>query len=521
MGRLRTSPFETAPPTAAGPDASSVWDRAAAAHLVRRTGFGARKRDVDAAIADGTPARAADRLLREALAVPLPEPPGWVSGGSGPSEIERVYEVQRGWFEAMRVGGLGEKMTLFLHNLLATQHPKHGRGALAWHHLDLLRRFSLGNFRTLVGRIGQDPAMLIYLDGALNRKGAANENYARELLELFTMGQTGPDGAPNYTETDVKEIARALTGWSVNAQGRATFDLAQHDRGSKTFFGRTGAWGYDDVVRIVFEARPRAIAYFVCRKLYCFFVEARPHAETVDMLAGVFVANNFEIAPVVRALLVSERFFAPGVVGAKLKSPVELLVGLLREAEIAPTAALYEAMRVELEPTGLGMELLNPPNVAGWPGLNPPGSDGLPGHYTWLTTSTLPERWRLAERLLTGAMGAAHDPLDLARKASDPADPYTLPADLARVFLPVPLGEAGIRNVAEPFGGNTMRPPPDAFLAGPAHAVNLSKLLLDGTPHYEWAAQATGTNAAGLAAARRLLTGYLVYLTQLPEYQLT
>ena len=504
------------------PDALAAplaWDRRSAAHLVRRTGFGARKRDVDAALADGSAAAAVDRLLREAAALPLPEPPAWVANGGGGDDTQRVYDVQRGWYEAMRTGGLRERTTLVLHNLLATQYGKVGPARLVWGHLDLLRRYALGNFRTLVLRVGKDPAMLVYLDGVLNRVGAPNENYAREVLELFTMGQTGPDGTPNYTEADVKEAARALTGWTVNGAGNASFDLTRHDRGTKTILGQTGAWGHDDVVRILFEQRARPIAHFVARKLYCAFVEARPHAATVAAVADVLLTNTFELAPALRALLTSARFYDPSVVGARVKSPVELLVGLVREAELTPNAAFYEAMRGALEPTGLGMELLNPPNVAGWPGLNPPGSDGLPGHYSWLTTSTLPERWALCERVLSGAMGAAYDPVELARKASDPADPYTLPADLAGLFLPVPLGEAGIRTVAEPFAGNAMKPPPAAFLAGHAHAVNLAKLMLDGTPHYEWAGLLA--TAEGTSAARRLLTGYLVYLTQLPEYQLT
>src|SRR5690606_25091675 len=170
------------------------WTRRRAAHLVGRTCFGAIKREVDRALNDGSANAAVQRILDDAVQTPLPDPPSWYNGSSSASEIERIYDIQRRWFEAMRVTGLSEKMTLFWHNHFVVQYPSLMTKApgsvprLCYDYLTLIRRHALGNFKTFVRAMGTNPAMLVYLDGFVNEKGAANENYARELLELFTMG---------------------------------------------------------------------------------------------------------------------------------------------------------------------------------------------------------------------------------------------------------------------------------------------------------------------------------------------
>ncbi len=497
------------------------WNRLAAAHLIRRTGMGARKREVDAALADGSQTAAAARLVLEAKAAPRPPAPA----GSSGTDVEGVYAIQRHWYEQMLTGnGLREKMTLWLHNLLVVQYMDAGMAPATWPYLDLLRKRALGNYKTLVEEIGLEPAMLLYLNGDGSRGDRPteppNENYARELMELFTMGQTAPDGSLNYTEADVKAAARALSGWQVatrNGAPRATFDSRRHDGGSKTFLGQTGTWGYDDIVRILFEQRAPQIAQFVATKLYAFFVQAIPDREFVDRLAQTFRSGGWELAPVVEELLASDHFYQAGLRAARVKSPVELVIGMLREAEIPTPQSRLESVRVSLKPPRLGHELLNPPNVAGWPGLNPPASDGAPGHHTWLTTSTLPSRWNLARDLINAR---DFDPFELARKVSDPSNPFALPTDLARLLLPVPLGESSIRDVPTEFGGDPNRPPPQAFLDGPAYAIDLTKILLDGAPWYDWPDFSVDT-PDNVAAARLQLRTFLAYLVELPEYQLT
>ncbi|WP_457652494.1 DUF1800 domain-containing protein [Rhodocaloribacter sp.] len=500
------------------------WDRRQATHLIRRTGFGAIKREVDGAFFDGSASAAVDRLVEDALADPLPEAPSWY-GGSSSSGINEIYDLQRSWLDAMRARGLIEKMTLFWHNHFVTQHTSIDQKTslstahLVYDYYTLLRKNALGNFRTLVEKIGTNPAMLIYLDGFVNERGKANENYARELLELFTMGQFGPDGSENYTEADIKEIARALTGWVVTSDRKASFDPARHDDGVKTFWGTSGAFGYDDVVATIFEKRAEQAAHFVCRKLYTFFVQALPDEAVVSALAAEMLAQDFEIAPVLKKLLKSAHFYDDAFIGARIKSPVEYLVGFLREAEVVPTQDLLEGMREALTPINLAQELFNPPNVAGWPGLNPPDAGGAPGHYAWLTTTALPERWAFLSDLVYGNGGADYDPLELVTKISDPSDPFQIAVDLAETMIPIPLEEAAVRDVPDDLVGMAERPPPEDILNGPPHVLNLSKILLDGLPHYGWPI-ITDLDDPDLADARALVRGYLGYLIQLPAYQL-
>lgn len=503
---------------------TGTWDRSRAAHLVRRTCFGAIKREVDLALAGGSAEAAVGKILSDATSTPLPDPPAWYNGSSSASEIERIYDVQRRWFEAMRVTGLSEKMTLFWHNHFVIQYPslmQKAPGAvpkLCYDYLTLIRLNALGNLKSFVRAIGTNPAMLVYLDGFVNEKGAANENYGRELLELFTMGQFDADGSPNYTEADIKEIARALTGWSVSSSGSSTFNASRHDAGSKSFLGRTGTFGYDDVVDILFETRGRQIARFICRKLYCFFVHAVPNEQIIAELADYFVSVDYDIRAVLSRLLTSEHFFQETFVASRIKSPVELLIGFMREAELTPTPSFLEDLRERL--VKLNQEVLNPPNVAGWPGVNPPGSDGMPGHRAWLTTSSLPDRWATLEDFLYGEAGAPYDPVQLSEKVSDPNNVYRLPTDLAVTLLAVPLEHAGIREVTEDFAGNKDIPPPQSFLDGPAYSINLTKIMLNDVPHYYWP-YFTNAKEAQETGAWSMILAFLSYLIQLPEYQLT
>lgn len=501
------------------------WDRRRAAHLVRRTGFGASKRDVDRAFNDGSATAAVARLVETAATDPIPEAPQWYQRGGG-TGVQEMYDLQRRWFEAMRTKGLVEKMTLFWHNHFSTQWSvNEGKtnasiAHLSYDHYKLLRLHALGNFKTLVRNVGLNPAMLVYLDGYVNKKGQANENYAREVCELFTMGQYDAANNPNYTEDDIKEIARAFTGWVVGSDNRASFDPSQHDRGNKTIFGQTDTFDYDGVIDLLFALRGPQTARFICRKIYCFFVQAMPDKSVISELAEVFLANQFEIAPVLQTLLGSSHFYDDTFVASRIKSPVEMLIGFLREAEVTPNTELLENMREVLTPTALNQELFNPPNVAGWPGLNPPDADNRPGHYAWLTTGTLPSRWETAGRFLYNENNNNYDPFVLAQKISDPSDPLRLATDLAETLLPVPLGEAGIHQIEESFGGNPDIPLPPDFLSGPAYSINLAKILLNGSPYYEWP-RFSEQEPENVDEARHLLRQFIDYLIQLPEYQLT
>lgn len=504
---------------------SGPWTRRHAKHLITRTNFGALKRDVDGALLDGSADEAVDRIVDLAAADPIPEPPSWYQTNGSTGE-GHVYQLQRDWLDRMRTKGFVEKMTLFWHNHLPTQwnvtesKSNLSVGHLTYDYYQLLRLHSLGNFETMIRKIGKNAAMHYYLDGYVNESGHANENFGRELLELFTMGQYGPGDALNYTENDIKEIARALTGWVVAQNRSVVFVANRHDAGTKSFLGQSGNYGYDDVMDIVFTTRKTQIATYIARKLYAYFVSAVPDETIVTGLANELAAQNFDIVPVVKMLLKSEHFFDTTFMGGRIKSPIELVVGFLREAEIDPSTALLESIRELLTPVKLGQEPLNPPNVAGWPGLNPPDASGDPGHHQWLTTSTLPDRWNTLSNIIYERTGASYDPIELIIKISDPSDPFRIAVDLAETFIPIGLSETGIRTVDEPFGGNPDFPIPEEITNGPEHIENLSKIFLDGAPYYEWPL-ITDVNSPGTDDVRKLLRAYLTYLVQLPAYQLT
>src|SRR5690606_30755376 len=233
-----------------------------------------------------------------------------------------------------------------------------------------LQRNALGNFKTLTSEVGLTSAMLYYLDGARNRGNNPNENYARELYELFTMGEGN-----NYTEQDIIETAKALSGYTERGEEgctQVTFDPTEFNTDNKTIFGQTGNWGYDDVIDILFNERANETAWFICKKLYEFFVHPDSTDEEgngiapqiIDGMAQTFMSNNFEIAPVIRQLLKSQHFFDETAIGVIIKSPFDLYFNLLKETGFTydDTTVLNMIDSASL----IGQELFNPPEVEGW-----------------------------------------------------------------------------------------------------------------------------------------------------------
>jgi uncharacterized protein (DUF1800 family) len=255
---------------------------------------------------------------------------------------------------------------------------------LMWHQNQTFRQHALGDYRQLLRAMVSDPAMLRYLDGAQSPRAAPNENFAREFFELFTLGEG------HYSEADIREAARAFTGWRVNeASGAARFDRNVHDDGVKTILGRTGPWMAEDVVDIVL-ARPRA-AEFIVAKLWQEFVSPAPDPAEVRRIAGIFRDSRYSIRAALQALLTTRAFTDPANRGALIKSPVDLMVGTARSLGLnaGQTRALGETLR------RMGQNLLNPPNVRGWP-----------GGETWITTQTLVERRNGLAALLAGRFEA-------------------------------------------------------------------------------------------------------------------
>ena len=531
LGNNPSQASDKTPPVSTLATYKQPLSREDARHLVTRSEFGARLRRVNGFIGM-EPEEAVDFILNEAEDNALPEAPNWYKNKQS-GDTDDLYQMQKDWLWRMKEKGFIEKMTLLLHNHLVTGYSVYERPYYAYTYYKLLRTYALGNFKSLVYEIGLDPAMVFYLDNNSNvpttdengNPAGSNENYARELLELFTMGQYGPAGDLNYTEEDIKQIARVLTGWQVDESRFRTIAVSsRHDAGNKTFFGQSFVGDtdpqveYDNLIDLIFSVKGSRIAHYFCRKLYVFFINPIPDEAFIAQLAQIMVDNDFEIKPVVRALLTSTAFFSPGLYGSRIKSPIDFLVGFLNETEMAPSNSVLEYVRQRLEPREMNQELFNPPNVAGWPGINPPDSAGAPGDEKWLTTSLLPERWNIIADLTGGAAGD-FDSVEVAIRVSDPANPFKIAQDLAQTMVPVPLEIASIRSVQEPFAGDPDRPPPSAVLADPLLA-NVSKVMLGDMPHYEWPDIIEGSNTEK-EVARIVLGDYLALLSrELPEYQL-
>ncbi len=370
-----------------------------ARHLLNRTGFAATDSDI-AAFAKLSRADAADQLLKAVRTTATLSPPAWVNDPPVPAvrlrdmsqeermaeqrkNAERAFELREWWFREMLTtpSPLTDKMTLFWHGHFATSQQKVRFTPLMYQQHVMLRRNAMGNFGTMLREVARDPAMLIYLDGANSRKEQPNENFAREVMELFTLGEG------HYTEKDIKEAARAFTGWSVDREtGQFMFRRGIHDYGNKTVMGKSGNFDGDQVIDILL-AKPET-AQFITRKLWKEFVSPAPAtpAEEVEFkrLAESFRGSGYNIAKLMRAMLSSDSFYAAENRATLIKSPVEFVVGTMKQFDIETPNLRPFVLASAL----LGQNVFAPPNVKGWP-----------GGEAWINSATLLGRKQLIDRL--------------------------------------------------------------------------------------------------------------------------
>jgi len=399
-----------------------------AGHLYRRAGFGGSLSELTAAV---------DRGLEATLTRLL-------TGDDGAEDRERLLltvgdrmvsddkpeELRSWWCYCMihTAQPLREKLTLFWHNHFATSIVKVGRATLMYAQNKLLRQHALGKFRPFLQAISRDPAMIVWLDNNSNVKGKPNENYAREVMELFTLG------VGNYTEQDVKEAARAFTGWHTNESGDAyQLNAAQHDDGTKTLLGQTGQLNGGDVVRILLD-QPQA-ARFLVRKLYRYFISEThdPPAALLEPLAESFLKSGYDIAALMKTILGSRHFFSRYAYRQRVKSPVEFVLGAARG--VAHPTEEQETVRLPPGPlvnrmAAMGQDLFSPPNVKGWP-----------HGKAWLNTSTVLARNNFAQQVAFGKVAEEVDDVTSGEQAlrlvvnaaaeTEPAAVYDL-ADLVK-----------------------------------------------------------------------------------------
>ncbi len=367
------------------PSGDMPWNRLRASHLYRRLNFGATPQEIKTALTF-TPSQVVDQLLNMAIAQTLPAPPVWYDWTREPindysdfnSEIyghREEWGVQ--WVNDMLTKGLREKLTLFWQNHFVAGWSDYQCSSYLYEYHKVLQQYAFGNFKDFVYQIGITPAMLVYLNGNVNTKESPNENYARELMELFTMGHDN-----GYTQEDIEQLARALTGWQASSDTcqLTTFDASLFDDTNKTIFGQTANFTYSTAIDLIFSARSSEIAHFICGKLYRFFICNEIDANIVNAMAQTFISNNFEITPVLRQLFKSEHFFDEYNIGHLIKSPIENFVQFVHTLSMpyddgSVTGLFYMAIDE-------GQTLFNPPNVAGWP-----------GHRAWINETTLALRW--------------------------------------------------------------------------------------------------------------------------------
>lgn len=512
------------------------------AHLLKRTMFGAKKDDLE-----HFSGKSLKKTIRELIDTeyPMPDPPlnnyndlnytdpeipagqTWVGSlkYDGMNNGRRRNSYKNWWFGLMLNQGrsVREKMVLFWHNHFVTESNTVDNALFCYHYNVLLRQYALGNFKDMVKAISLEPAMLRYLNGYANSRKAPDENYGRELQELFTIGK-GPGS--HYTEGDVKAAARVLTGYTINYKTlTCTYDPNRHDEGDKQFSafydnhlikGRKGKEGTQELDELLDMLLSREeVSRFICRKFYRFFVyhtiDEATEQNVIEPLAVLFRKKKFEIRPVLEALFGSRHFFDPANYGSMIKSPVDFTVGLCREfviafpdgADFADQYAIWEQVRNQA--AGLQQNIGDPPNVAGWQAYyQQPQFDKL-----WISSDTLPKRNQFTDRMINGGFGRNGkkmmiDPVVFASGLPKPEDPESLIRDSVFALYRTKVPQVELQVIKT--------------------NILLSGLVGMTSDHYWTTAWQSYQNNPDDKTNRNIVTGKLKalykYLMNLPEYQL-
>jgi uncharacterized protein (DUF1800 family) len=512
-------------------------------HLLKRTMFGAKKQDVDH-FKTMTLADTINELLNP-VAV-LPDPPlkdytldatvaqpdtsiaigdTWVNNVNPDGTVNYYRRVSfKKWWMGLMVNqdrSVREKMTLFLHNHFSTESNTIDNANYVYNHHALLRANAIGNFKALTKSVTLDPGMLVYLNGQVNTASAPDENYGRELQELFCCGK-GPDS--QYTESDVKMAAKVLTGWrNDSAKISSYFTASRHDTTSKQFSafyqnktiaGRTGATAGDleinDLMDMIFATNE--VAKYVCRRLYRWFVyyeiDAAIEVNIITPLANIFRNNNYELKPVLSALLSSEHFFDPAIMGAQIKSPVDLVVGMCRElnvqfqpsTDVVGNYGLWNFLVTSI--SNMQQSIGDPPDVSGWKSYYQ-----SPQFYEiWINSDTLPKRVQFTDYMCTSGYTFSGkkiliDGIAYAQTLSNPGDPNSLLNDVLKYLYRIDLSASSKAQIKK-----------DILLAGQStdgYWTDIWNLYVNDP-----------SNTANTTLVRNRLRDLLKYCMDLSEFQL-
>lgn len=452
-----------------------------ARHLLDRTLFGANKGEIDAIVGKGissamavlmqTPKSVATPISIDAKDLDVTLGATWINTPyNGTYNGYRIRSLYSWWIGNMvqQNTSLIEKMVLFWHNHFVTEMATVVNASYLYNYVLVLRNSALGNVKQLIAEITICPAMLVYLNGESNKASAPNENYGRELFELFAIGKgplISPGNYTNYTEGDIREAAKVLTGWRINRTlNKSFYDSSIHDKSAKLFseaFNKTSITNkesseYKELIDMIFSQKETA--KYLVRKLYRWFmyaeIDQNIEDNIINPLADTLYSNNYDIKPVLAQLLSSEHFFSLDYQGALIKNPIDFAVGIFRKCEISLSSnilsnyEIWSSMYYACQ--AMDMTLGDPPDVAGWPEYyKEPSYSEL-----WINASTIPQRTIFSDTLsLTGYTKGGYkyyiDPFLLASKISDPSNATALVNGLALILLPVPLNAIQVAQLKE------------------------------------------------------------------------
>ena len=515
---------KSTPPNGGLTQYAGVWTVNEVTHLLKRTLFGASQADISYFITLGIPA-SVDEIINPSA--PLPDPPvkeyatptntstpdsniangtTWVIDPSTDGTVNslRIASFKKWWMGVMinQDRSIREKMTLFWHDHFSTETNTISDAQFVYNHHKLLRTNAVGNFKSLTREVTIDPGMLVYLNGQYNTVSAPDENYGRELQELFCCGKS-PDS--QYTEDDVKAVARVLTGWKNNYTTlSSSFDPNRHDKTNKQFSafysntvitGKTGATAgdqeLDDLMNMIFATQE--VAKYICRCIYRWFVyydiDSTVEANIISPLADIFRSNNYEIKPVLSTLLKSEHFFDALARGCQIKSPVDLVVGLCREFNMvfAPATdyitnyGLYNFLVSWV--ANMQQNIGDPPDVSGWKAYYQ-----APQFYEiWINSDTLPKRNQLTDTLVVsgytfnGTKMLVNGP-EFAKILSNPSDPNQLITDLVNSMFMIEISDTSKAKLKQDIllGGQTTdyywTDAWDTFITNPGNTANTTTI---------------------------------------------
>ena len=404
------------------PSGQNPWTSQKIKHLYRRMAYGVNLAGIDAAL-PLTPSALIDTIVDAAVSLdPTPAPPwGYFSisdftdfDTENPNYIEQWYlQTANDTIEQ----SLRAKLTMFWMNHFVTELESYTYAPYMFQYYNLMQTHALGNFKEFVRAVGVNSTMLVYLNGFENTSNNPNENYARELFELFTLGENN-----NYTQQDILEASRALTGYNHwdDPGAQIYFDQSTWDEGPKTIFGSEEFYTYDELIDTLFELRETEIAQFICTKLYKYFVsheyDAITQEDIINPLAQTLIDVNFEMAPMLRQLFKSQHFFDERAFGVVIKSPYDVIFNYINEGNFFYDDGVLQGL---IYYTGIiGQEIYNPPDVSGWQ-----------RDQDWINTATLSGRWQIME-LFNGYLFDLElqaQFIDLAIElSSDSNDPYEI-----------------------------------------------------------------------------------------------